>query len=149
MRGGTKSKNKADGKIESIVSSKRSVKSNVTLPGNSMKGPKLLSSTVTLELMVLDARSTKPKYVFMVSKQVLLRGGETIQNAGLELNTDGTLWQPGHESRHVEAIEATMYLEVRAVPRSGILIIRNSGPRYRGCGNSYAEKTLNPCHILA
>ncbi len=69
MRGGTKSKNKADGRIERIVSSKRSVKSNVTLPGNSIKGPKLLSPTVTLELMVLDARSKKPKGVFMVSEQ--------------------------------------------------------------------------------
>jgi hypothetical protein len=123
MRGGTKSKNKADGRIERIVSSKRSVKSNRTFPGSAINGPKLLSSTVTLELMVLDARSTKPKYVFIVSKQVLFKGDETIQKIGLNLNTDGTLWQPGHKSRHVEAIEATMYLEVRAVPRSGILII--------------------------
>lgn len=46
--GGISSSNKAEGPIDRMVSSKNSVKSNVSLPGICRNGPKLLSSVVEL-----------------------------------------------------------------------------------------------------
>jgi hypothetical protein len=71
--GGIKNKSKADGRTERIVSSKRSVKSNVTLPGNSINGPKLLSSREPLEL-IARLRFGRSKCVSILGKS---RSGET------------------------------------------------------------------------
>jgi hypothetical protein len=70
IRGGMTIKNKADGRIERMVSSKRSVKSNVTRPGNWMNGPKLLSNTGVLELFIRDASSGYTIWVSISSKYV-------------------------------------------------------------------------------
>lgn len=65
--GGINSSNKADGPIDRIVSSKKRVKSKVSLPGMSKNGPKLLSKAV--ELTALDARGAMPPYRFIMKYQ--------------------------------------------------------------------------------
>jgi hypothetical protein len=66
---GIKSKNKADGPIDNIVSSKRRVKSKVERPGISRKGPKLLSLVYAVELRAPNSKNGKLPLVFMIEEE--------------------------------------------------------------------------------